>query len=151
VVELFAGSGNFTVLLARHTDALVAVESDARAAAAARANLDARGLRARVVDGDADAYDVPSQVRTVILDPPRTGAAGAARRIAASKARRVVYVSCDPTTLARDVETLCRAGFRLASAAMFEMFPHTSHVEIVAALERVGGKAERARAPSGHA
>jgi 23S rRNA (uracil1939-C5)-methyltransferase len=148
VVELFAGSGNFTVLLARHTDALLAVESDPRAADAARANLAARGLRARVTSADADAFDLPAQARTVILDPPRTGAAGAVRRIAASKARRVVYVSCDPTTLARDVETLCGAGFRLTSAAMFEMFPHTSHVEVVVALERAGGKASRARAPS---
>lgn len=148
VVELFAGSGNFTVLLARHTDALLAVESDPRAADAARANLAARGLRARVTSADADTFDLPAQARTVILDPPRTGAAGAARRIAASRARRVVYVSCDPTTLARDVETLCGAGFRLTSAAMFEMFPHTSHVEVVAAFERAGGKASRARAPS---
>jgi 23S rRNA (uracil1939-C5)-methyltransferase len=139
VVELFAGSGNFTMLLARHTTALVAVEADARAAAAARANLAARGLRARVVEGDADAFDLPAATRTVVLDPPRAGASGAVHRLAASKARRVVYVSCDATTLARDVEVLARSGFVLTRAALFEMFPHTSHVEIVAALERAPG------------
>jgi len=139
-VELFAGSGNFTVLLARHTESLVAVESDARAANAARANLAARGLRARVVEGDADAFDLPAATRTVILDPPRGGASGAVHRVAASKVRRVVYVSCDATTLARDAETLARGGFALGRVELFEMFPHTSHVEIVAVLERVGSK-----------
>jgi 23S rRNA (uracil1939-C5)-methyltransferase len=136
VIELFAGSGNFTVLLARHTSALVAVESDARAASAARENLDARGVHARIVEGDADAFDLPPQARTVVLDPPRTGAPGAVRRIASSKVRRVVYVSCDATTLARDVEALVGSGFQLANAELFEMFPHTSHVEVVAVLER---------------
>ena len=139
VVELFAGSGNFTVLLARHAETLVAVEADARAANAARANLAARGLRARVVEGDADAFDLPAATRTVVLDPPRAGASGAAHRIATSKVRRLVYVSCDATTLARDVEILVRAGFGLARVELFEMFPHTSHVEIVAALERAPG------------
>jgi 23S rRNA (uracil1939-C5)-methyltransferase len=136
VIELFAGSGNFTVLLARHTPVLLAVESDARAASAARENLDARGVRARIVEGDADAFDLPPQARTVVLDPPRTGAPGAVRRIASSKVRRVVYVSCDATTLARDVEALVGSGFQLAHAELFEMFPHTSHVEVVAVLER---------------
>ena len=136
VIELFAGSGNFTVLLARYTAALLAVESDARAASAARQNLDARGVRARIVEGDADAFDLPPQARTVVLDPPRTGAPGAVRRIASSKVRRVVYVSCDATTLARDVEALVGSGFQLTHAELFEMFPHTSHVEVVAVLER---------------
>jgi 23S rRNA (uracil1939-C5)-methyltransferase len=139
VVELFAGSGNFTVLLARHTPALVAVETEARAAAASRANLAARGLSARIVEGDADNFEFPPKARTVVLDPPRAGAAGAARRLAASKVRRVVYVSCDATTLARDVETLVQGGFRLRRVEMFEMFPHTSHIELLALLERAPG------------
>jgi len=139
MVELFAGSGNFTVLLARHAASLVAVESDGRAAAAARANLAARHLRARVIEADADAYVLPPGTRTVLLDPPRAGAAGASRRLTASKARRVVYVSCDVPTLARDVEILVTGGFRLADVEIFEMFPHTSHVEILAVLERPRG------------
>ena len=143
VVELFAGSGNFTVLLARHTPGIVAVEADARAAGAARANLAARGLRARVVEGDAEVFDWPAAARTVVLDPPRAGAAGAARRLAASKVRRVIYVSCDATTLARDVETLVGGGFHLTRVEMFEMFPHTSHFELVALLERTPGSSPR--------
>jgi 23S rRNA (uracil1939-C5)-methyltransferase len=136
ILELFAGSGNFSVLLARHASSLTTVEAEPRAVARARANLASRGLAARVVEADADSFAVPPAVRTVVLDPPRTGATGAAARIARSKARRVVYVSCDAATLGRDVATLAAGGFRLAEVETFEMFPHTSHVEILAILER---------------
>jgi 23S rRNA (uracil1939-C5)-methyltransferase len=139
VLELFAGSGNFSVLLARHAASLTTVESDPRAVMQARMNLSSRGLPARVVEADADRFDVPAAVRTVVLDPPRAGARGAVTHIGRSKARRVVYVSCDVATLARDVATLGPAGFRLQDLEMFEMFPHTSHVEVLAILER-GGK-----------
>ncbi|HQP35611.1 MAG TPA: methyltransferase [Polyangiaceae bacterium] len=136
VLELFCGAGNMTVMLARRAARLEAVESDARAVDAARANLAARGLKARVVVGDADAYEIPSWARVVVLDPPREGAAAACRRIAQSRAKRVVMVSCDPATLARDIGILAHAAWRLTSLDLFEMFPHTSHVESLAVLER---------------
>jgi 23S rRNA (uracil1939-C5)-methyltransferase len=136
VLELFAGSGNFSVLLARTAASLTTVESDARAVAQARENLASRALSARIVEADADAYEISAAVRTVVLDPPRAGAAGAAARIARSKVRRVVYVSCDVATMARDIATLAPAGFRLVEVETFEMFPHTSHVEVLAILER---------------
>jgi len=143
-LELFAGSGNFTVLLARHTGSLTAVESDVRAVAAARANLASRRLGARWVEADADAFEVPHAVRTVVLDPPRDGAPGAAARLARSKARRVVYVSCNVATLARDLATLVSGGFQVSGVEMFEMFPHTSHVEVLAVLDRGGRLAPEA-------
>lgn len=136
VLELFCGAGNMTVMIARRAGRLEAVEDDDRAVAAARANLAARGLTARVVRADANAYDVPSWARVVVLDPPRTGAAEASRRIARSRARRVVMVSCDPATLARDLAILAEGGWRLSSLDLFEMFPHTSHVETLAVLDR---------------
>lgn len=136
VLELFAGSGNFTVALARAARAVVAVEADARAAEAARENLARRKLSARVVAADADAFDVPTRTRRVFLDPPRTGAPGAAARIAASRAKLVVYASCDPATLGRDARTLARGGFLATSAETFEMFPQTSHVEALVRFER---------------
>jgi len=136
VVELFAGSGNFTVLFARHAGSLVAVESDARAVGAARANLTLRGLTARVVERDADSFELPPGTRLVLLDPPRAGAIGAMRQISASRARRVVYVSCNVSTLARDLATLEAFGFQLTNVEMFEMFPHTSHVEVLVVLDR---------------
>jgi 23S rRNA (uracil1939-C5)-methyltransferase len=136
VVELFAGSGNLTVLLARHALSLTAVESDGRAVEAAQVNLKARGLSARIVKADADEFALPANARVAVLDPPRAGAEGASRRLAASKVRRVAYISCDPSTLARDVALLVAAGFRPFAVETFEMFPHTSHVETLVGLDR---------------
>ncbi len=137
VLELFAGSGNFTVALARRTEGLEAVEQSAAAVEAARENLRVRGLKARLHVGDAEGAKVRPGVRTVVLDPPRTGARGAAERIAASRVRSVVMVSCDPATLARDASILLRAGrFILERLDVFEMFPCTSHVEAVALFRR---------------
>jgi 23S rRNA (uracil1939-C5)-methyltransferase len=143
IVELFAGSGNFTVLLARHAASVISVESDGRAVDAARDNLRRRGLSARIVNADADAYELPPAARTVVLDPPRGGARGAIARLARSRVRRIVYVSCDPSTLARDVATLGDGGFGPVSLETFEMFPHTSHVELLVVLDRPAGQNRR--------
>ncbi|MBX3233272.1 MAG: class I SAM-dependent RNA methyltransferase [Labilithrix sp.] len=138
-VELYAGAGNLTVMLAPGRE-LVAVESNEDACAAARDNLAARGLSAKVkvVAGDAAAFVLPKATRLLVLDPPREGARDVCAAIAAGKTKlsRIVYVSCDPPTLARDVKLLVAAGWSLVTAETFEMFPHTSHVETVALLER---------------
>jgi 23S rRNA (uracil1939-C5)-methyltransferase len=139
-LELFAGSGNLTVALARDTDQLETLESSAEAVQAARHNLERRGLRARVRHGDADTPAVRPGVAVVLLDPPRSGAAGAAKAIASSRVRRVVMISCDPATLARDVALLRGDGrFSLTSVDVFEMFPQTSHVETLVVMQRNGG------------
>jgi 23S rRNA (uracil1939-C5)-methyltransferase len=138
-VELYAGAGNLTVLLARDRE-VVAVEQDRDACAAARENLSERGVVARVVEADASAFAIPKMTSVVVLDPPREGARAVAEALAARRraskqgSPSIVYVSCDPPTLARDVRTLTEAGYVLRSAETFEMFPHTSHVETVAVL-----------------
>lgn len=138
VVELFAGSGTLSVLLARIASGFTAVELDPAACAAARANLRDRGLPGRVVTADADAFAIPDGTAVVVLDPPRSGAPGAVRSIAASGARSVVYVACDPATLSRDLSVLTSSS-RLAVSHIetFELFPQTSHVETIVRLERV--------------
>jgi 23S rRNA (uracil1939-C5)-methyltransferase len=135
-IELHAGSGNLSVVLARAVGDLTTVESSRDACEAARANLLARGLKARIVEGDADAYAWNGATKLVVLDPPRTGARVLAEKLATSPVARVIYVSCDPQTLGRDLGILARA-YRPTSIAVFEMFPQTSHVETVVALERV--------------
>jgi 23S rRNA (uracil1939-C5)-methyltransferase len=137
-VELHAGSGNLSVMLARTTD-LVTVESSRASCDAARANLKARSLAARVVEGDADTYAWSSATRMVVLDPPRAGARVVAERLAASRVTRVIYVSCDAQTLGRDLGILS-AAYELRSVTTFEMFPQTSHVETVVELERARGR-----------
>lgn len=139
VVELFAGSGTLSVLLARAATGFVGVESDEDATRAARQNLAARGLSGKFVAADAGAYVIPPRTDVVVLDPPRTGAPGAARAIAAARVDRVVYVACDPATLARDLAVLVGAGFSLTHLETVELFPQTSHVETLARLVRVRG------------
>jgi 23S rRNA (uracil1939-C5)-methyltransferase len=135
-VELFAGAGNLSVLLARRVAALVAVESSREACDAARDNLRSRGLTAKVVEGDAEAYTWSASTRLVVLDPPRTGARAVAERLARSNVARIVYVSCDAQTLGRDLAILA-GRYEPASIAVLEMFPQTSHGETVAVLQRV--------------
>ncbi len=135
ILELYAGAGNLTILLARR-GATRAVESSEPACEAARKNLAARSLEARVTCADAAGFEIPSGTDLVVLDPPRTGARDACERIARTRSvKRVVYVSCDRATLARDLELLAPV-FEISSVDVFEMFPHTSHVETVVALTR---------------
>jgi 23S rRNA (uracil1939-C5)-methyltransferase len=135
IVELYAGAGNFTVLLARF-GSVIAIESNAAACEAAQKNIRARALAARVVNADASTYVVPPRTPLVVLDPPRTGAREACEKIVAARARNVVYVSCDPATLGRDLAILERGSYALESIETFEMFPDTSHVETVVSLAR---------------
>ncbi|GAC1361741.1 MAG: 23S rRNA (uracil(1939)-C(5))-methyltransferase RlmD [Polyangiales bacterium] len=138
VVELFAGSGNLTVALAPAALHVTAIERVDTACTAARENVRGRGLaeRVKIVCADADATPIPAGTGVVVLDPPRTGAAGACRAIAARRPKRVVYVSCDPPTLGRDLALLLDAGYRLESLDAVDMFPETSHLETVATLVR---------------
>ncbi len=136
VVELFAGSGTLSILLARDTASFTAVEIDLDATVACRDNLAARELVAKVVAADADAYVVPARAEVVVLDPPRAGAPGASRAIVAARPKAIVYVACDPPTLARDLATLAAGGFEPTHVEAFELFPQTSHVETVVRLVR---------------
>jgi 23S rRNA (uracil1939-C5)-methyltransferase len=138
VLELYAGHGNLTVALAPGAAELRAVEADREAAAACRQNLLARGLSgARVVCEDAArGAQGTGRVDVVVLDPPRAGAREALPGLLARRPARIVYVSCDLTTLRRDLGVLVAAGYQLDAAAAFDMFPHTAHLESVVRLVR---------------
>lgn len=136
VVELYAGHGNLTVGLAKDTQSYTAVEQDRDAVAALRKNLAQRGLKAKVVEGDALQHVSPGAFDVLVLDPPRAGAKGVLAPMTARKVRRVVYVSCDPTTLGRDVGPLLQAGFQISWAEGFDMFPQTADLESLVVLER---------------
>ncbi len=135
VVELHAGSGNFTVLLAREFARVTAIEANELACAAARQNLEARGLAAKVTCADAEAFAIPRRAELVVLDPPRRGARQACAAIAEASAKAVLYVSCDPPTLGRDLDVLA-ARYEPVAIESFGMFPGTSHAEAVVALRR---------------
>lgn len=143
--EFHAGAGNFTVAAARVARRVTALESDVAAVAALRENLAARGLTNVTVRHEPDeAVRGPVKADAVLLDPPRTGARAVAELLARHPVRSVVYVSCDPATLARDLDVLGKS-YAVRSVAALEMFPHTLHVETVVRLERRGGAVLRSR------
>lgn len=130
VLELHAGSGNFTRHLVARAAEVAAHDGDPAARARGTRNVPAARWPARVSGADAAAADL------VLADPPRTGLDEAALALCAL-ARRLVYVSCDPQTLARDARRLGEAGLALADAVALDLMPQTFHVEIVARFERI--------------
>jgi 23S rRNA (uracil1939-C5)-methyltransferase len=143
VLDLYCGIGNFTLPLARRAGEVVGLEGAATAVNRGRHNAGLAGIgNARFVEADlAGAGTEGAWTREhfdhVLLDPPRTGAAELLPALGKLAARRIVYVSCHPGTLARDAAVLVREhGYRLACAGVMDMFPHTSHVESMALFER---------------
>lgn len=139
-LELYSGAGFFTLGLARAFTYLTAIESDPRAvrdlghnlaAAAAPAEVAVRPVPVEVYL--ADPRDPRPEV--VLLDPPRTGLPkGGPEALAALGAERIIYLSCDPATLARDVRILAERGYRLIDLEAFDLFPQTPHIEALASL-----------------
>lgn len=136
VVELFAGSGTLSIALAARAAEITCVESSGLAVAALRGNLQTRAIDARIVEADANRFRIARKTSTVVLDPPRAGAREAVEQIVAAHPRRVVYVSCHPATLARDLRALVAAGYRMEALDLFDLFPQTRHFESVAVLRR---------------
>lgn len=143
VLDLFCGLGNFTLPLAKRARAALGVEGDEGLVERARANAACNGLRNASFHradlfGDQRAADwIRQSFDRLLLDPPRAGAYGILEQLGARLPPRVVYVSCCPATLARDAGLLVhKFGYRLQSAGVVDMFPHTAHVEALAALEK---------------
>lgn len=139
VLDLFCGLGNFTLPLATRAGEVIGVEGGAELVRKAAMNAARNGLentRFHVADLNRDPGAAPwlkEPCDKVLLDPPRSGAESILPHIAASGARRLVYVSCHPASLARDAGILStRLGFDLLGAGVMDMFPHTGHVESIA-------------------
>ncbi len=138
VLDLYCGAGNFALPIARRAAHVLGIEHDALAVDAARANATRLGLahatfRATTVAG-ALADVRPGSIDTIVLDPPRSGAADAMPALARLRAPRILYVSCDPATLARDVRVVLAAGYELVRVQPIDLFPQTYHVESVTEL-----------------
>jgi len=135
VLDLFCGAGNLSLPLARVATSVVAVDHDARGVADGAASAAAAGLtNVRFDVGAADRFlrrRGLAGADVVVLDPPRIGAAAVAAQLARLKPARIVYVSCEPTTLARDARTLVAAGYIVDRVQPIDLFPQTEHVETV--------------------
>lgn len=143
VVDVYCGVGIFTLALATGAAQVAGVEIVSASIEAARANAADNELHnVSFFAGDArrtlpEALAQLGSPRVVVLDPPRAGAGGKVmRRIARAAPERIVYVSCNPTTLARDLQELRPFGYQLTAVQPIDLFPQTYHVEAVVALER---------------
>ncbi|HET6633341.1 MAG TPA: 23S rRNA (uracil(1939)-C(5))-methyltransferase RlmD [Rhodanobacteraceae bacterium] len=143
VLDLFCGLGNFTLPIARQAATVTGVEGDAGLLRRAAANAARNGIGnaefhpADLFEDQRGAAWARADWDAILLDPPRAGADKVLEYLPRPPARRVVYVSCHPGSLARDAGILVqRHGFRLQAAGVMDMFPHTAHVESVALFER---------------
>jgi 23S rRNA (uracil1939-C5)-methyltransferase len=134
VLDLFCGAGNLSLPLAHAGANVLGVDRDPAAITAARANAEEAGLHARFEAAAADAFLRRQGVQRadlVVLDPPRVGAAAVAAQLARLRPPRILYVSCDPATLARDARILVAGGYRIDRVQPIDLFPQTEHVETV--------------------
>ncbi|MCV9878528.1 23S rRNA (uracil(1939)-C(5))-methyltransferase RlmD [Brenneria izbisi] len=138
ILDLFCGMGNFTLPLAQRAACVVGVEGVMALVEKGRENARRNALGNvtffhQNLDDDVTQQPWAAQgFDKILLDPARAGAAGVMKQIVRLAPQRVVYVSCNPTTLARDSKILLAAGYRLANVAMLDMFPHTGHLESMA-------------------
>ncbi len=143
ILDLFCGLGNFSLAAARRGASVDGLEGERSLVERAAANAAGNGLaevaRFSAVDLAATPLgEVPAArvARKILLDPPRSGAIEVVKQLAELRPERIVYVSCNPATLARDAAVLVSGRFRLESAGIANMFPHTAHVETIARFLR---------------
>ena len=146
VLDLYCGLGNFSLPLARRAGSVLGVEGEAALIERARSNARLNGIdnaefhRADLSGADPSAPWLQQRFTQVLLDPPRVGARAMLPRIAQIAPQRLLYVSCHPGTLARDLgELVHEHGFELLAAGVVDMFAHTAHVESLAVLRPGGG------------
>lgn len=145
IVDLFCGLGNFTLPIARLGATVVGIEGSTALVQRAEENAELNGLSAQCTFASANLFEVTEadfialgQVDKLLIDPPREGAIALVNALPAEGgAQRIVYVSCNPATLARDAAVLVNEkGYVLRGAGIASMFPHTSHVESIAVFEK---------------
>ncbi len=136
ILDLYCGAGTFTLPLAERFEDVCAVESVGSSLADLRRNLESAGLYAEIIGGDV-ARELPDLLPAdyAVIDPPRSGLSEQARlALAESGLKAIVYVSCDPVTLARDIKYLNESGYRLIEVIPVDLFPQSYHVETVALM-----------------
>ncbi len=144
IVDLFCGLGNFTLPIARSGAQVVGIEGSAALVKRAMQNAEFNGLSANTEFREMNLFEVSEATLAqlghfdrMLIDPPRDGAFELVKALGADAPQRIVYVSCNPATLARDAEVLVHhKGYVLKSAGVMNMFPHTSHVESIALFIR---------------
>ncbi|NMM40937.1 23S rRNA (uracil(1939)-C(5))-methyltransferase RlmD [Pseudoalteromonas arctica] len=142
VLDLFCGIGNFTLALANHAKSVIGVEGVASAVAMAAQNAQTN----QIANAQFHCFDLTQtmqqapwfskELNVLVLDPSRTGALAILEQLPLEQFKTILYVSCDPVTLARDSEIITRAAFLLEKIGLMNMFPHTGHIETMALFQR---------------
>ena len=142
VLDLFCGMGNFSIPLAEMAKSLFGIEGQGSAIRSAIKNSAAAGqtntgfLKRSIHQACEDLDQESRTFDCVVIDPPRQGVPGLAEKLASLCNKRLVYISCDPATLCRDLSNLLDQGFTLTKLQPIDMFPQTHHIETVALLEK---------------
>jgi len=153
VIDWFCGLGNFTLALARRAASVLGIEGSEALVQRARSNALLNGLDGRATFAIRNLFELSAAdlsalppAQRWLIDPPREGAFGLVKALADlaqgavpswQPPQRIVYVSCNPATLARDAGLLVhQAGYVCAAAGVVDMFPHTAHVESIAVFDR---------------
>ncbi len=136
VLDLYAGAGNFSIPLAAHADEVVAVEENRFAVDDGIRNIELNNLKnCKFVRISAEKYKIKNKFDILILDPPRPGlTSDMATKILANPADTIVYISCNPATLARDIKKL-QEKYEIQSVCQIDFFPNTFHIETIAFLQ----------------
>ena len=146
VMDLFCGAGNITLPLAQKAGKIWGIDSDEKAIATAKENAEENGLKnvifraERAEMGAANFLTETKQIDLAILDPPRAGAMEVLESLAALGPRKILYVSCEPPTLGRDLVRLGELGYDVTRVQPLDMFPQTYHLEVLAELVKPGSK-----------
>jgi 23S rRNA (uracil1939-C5)-methyltransferase len=143
IADLFCGLGNFTLAIARRGARVVGLEGSSALVARASGNARENGLTHAAQFFAENLFEISAAcaqrlkgLDRLLIDPPRDGAIAAVKALADDRPRRIVYVSCNPATLARDAAVLVHTqGYRLTAACVVNMFPHTAHVESLAVFD----------------
>jgi 23S rRNA (uracil1939-C5)-methyltransferase len=140
VFDLFCGTGTIGMFVAKHVEEVVGVELNEDSVRAARANATANGIsNIEFICGDVGKVlkDISARPDLIIVDPPRAGLSPKMiEKIVEFEAPNIIYVSCNPSTLARDCQVLGESGFQIKKIQPVDMFPHTYHIENVCLLSR---------------
>ena len=141
VLDAFCGIGNFSLPISRFVRRVTGVEQSLGSVLRARDNArlnEVKNAAFLVQNLYVEKLEIDNlkDINKVLLDPPRSGAEALVRKLGSSEIARIVYISCNPETLARDIKILEKDGYTLSSAGIIDMFPHTTHVESMALLVR---------------
>lgn len=141
ILDLFCGIGNFSLPLAQQAGKVVGVEGHAEAVRRAQHNANLNQISnvafyAQDLTKPLDSVWASEQYDLVLLDPPRSGALEMMPHLVAWEPRKILYISCQPATMARDAAILVQNGYKLAKVGIMDMFPHTAHVESLALFEK---------------